>query len=102
MRGYSGTIGDRVNLERIEHISASKRLQSARLSGSAYEKSRSRPPELSGRCLSAYEFWGIFGVFWGKNGRYPPSIFLKVIFLVREKRPFLWLLYKFQQICSLI
>lgn len=92
MRGYSGTIGDRVNLERIQHISALKLLQSACLSGSAYRKSRLRPPELRGRCLSAYEFWGIFGVFGVEMIDTPPSKFLKVIFLFREKRPFLWLL----------
>ena len=92
MRGYSGSMWVSINFERIKRISASKCLKSASLSGSAYGKNRSRPPDLSGRCLSAYEFWGIFGVFGVEMVDTPPSIFLKVIFLFREKRPFLWLL----------
>ena len=92
MRGYSGSMGASTNVGRSEHISASKRLQSARLSGSAYGKSGLRPPELRGRCLSAYEFWGIFGVFGVKMVDTPPLFFLKVIFFSTKTRPFLWLL----------
>ena len=72
MRGYSGSIGASTNIGRSEHISAFKCLQSVCLSGSAYGKSGLRPPELRGRCLSAYEFWGIFGVFGVEMVDTPP------------------------------
>lgn len=72
MRGYSGIVGDRVNLERIEHISGSERLQSVCLSGSVYAKSGLRPPWLRRSLPFCLPFWVHFGVFGGRNGRYPP------------------------------
>ena len=88
MRGYSGTIGDRVNFERIEHISGSERLQTACLSGSAYGKSGFRPPCPRRSLPFCLPFWVHFGVFGGRNGRYPPLFFFEDHIFCHENTTF--------------
>ena len=86
MRGYSGSMGASTNVGRSEHISAFKCVQSVCLSGSAYAKSgylRLCLNTYLTNCANVYvrfcsnmRVWGgilgDFGVFEGKNGRYPP------------------------------
>jgi len=72
MRGYSGSMGASTNVGRSEHISAFKCVQSVCLSGSAYAKNGFRPPELRRSLPFCIPFWVHFGVFEGRNGRYPP------------------------------
>ena len=86
MRGYSGSMGASTNIGRSEHISAFKCVQSVCMSGSAYAKSgylRLCLNTYLTNCANVYvrfcsnmRVWGgilgDFGVFEGKNGRYPP------------------------------